>query len=604
MKAKPVFKYLFATSPLSISYGALFLWTLTGPSGEFNVSLFDDAMISMQFAKTFAETGTLSWFPGATPVQGFTNLGFTLWLTILHLTGASFAQIAMTVMVTNFLLLHVTSRIIADIIGIFSKTPTPYRNLTMASVATAQYSLLFWSVRGLEVAFITFLSTLVLRGIIDVTVRARLQLPRLLIPVLAAAAGQLIRQDFVIYVLGASIAPFAFSISRRQIRFLAPLVASIGVLFALITFSYLYFSDPLPNTYYLKSTPRHFWIRFGAGMTTSLKVLPLILLTLLALLVLLRRSREDSSPESSAQRLTAAAGFGFLLLPMAYSTWVGGDAWEWSGHINRFIVPVLPAVVAIAVSILASTPAILSSRSFLKLFSIFALLSGLTGGIITPNLVTPRFIFSDVRALGVVSALAIAMTLSMIMKYLRGATTALLTATLSASLISLGVPAFAGQISPSTLSLGQPLHVGDDQARRVAMEEWSAVLPKDLTFLVTTAGAPSYFLTGKFVDYLGKSDPTVAKGALRPADSFAGSIVDGILHFHPGHNKWDFDYSVREISPDIIVNLWLTSTSERDFLEKNYEFVCLGPNRLRVKKESLEVVLLNDEKLSTCSSSS
>lgn len=603
MKATPAFRYLLATSPLTISYGALFVWTLLGPNGEFTVSLFDDAMISMQFAKTFAETGTLTWFTGATPVQGFTNLGFTLWLTLLHLTGASFAQVAMTVMVSNFLILHVTARIIADIIGIFFKPSTLYRNLTIASVATAQYSLLFWSVRGLEVAFLTLLSTLVLRGLLDMAVRTRLQLPRLLIPVAAAAAGQLIRQDFIIYVVGASFAPFAFSTTRRHLRFMAPLVAATCTLIALITFSYIYFGDPLPNTYYLKSTPRHFWIRFGAGLTSGLKVLPLVLLSLLALFMLLRRNEEDPSRQSFDQRLTAVAGFSFLLLPVAYSTYVGGDAWEWSGHINRFIVPVLPAVVAITASILGSTGTLLSPRSFLKLFGLFALLAGLSGGVITPNLVTPRFIFSDVRALGVVFALVVALMLSLILKHFRGSATGLLAATLSASLISLSVPAFAGQISPSTLSVGQPLHVGDDQARRAAMEEWSAVLPNDLTILVTTAGAPSYFLKGVFVDYLGKSDPTVAKGALMPADAFAGSIIDGILHFHPGHNKWDFEYSVRETSPDIIVNLWLTSTSEQDFLEKNYEYVCLGPNRLRVKRGSLEVVLLNNEKLSTCSSS-
>ena len=603
MTAKSSYKYLLATSPLTISYVVLMIWTLHDPRGGFTASLFDDAMISMQYAKTFSESGTLAWFPGGEPIQGFTNLGYTLWLSVLHLLGASFTQVALIVVVSNFLLLHLTSRIIADIIEAFG-TNHIYRNLTIASFATAQYSLLFWSVRGLEVAFLTYLSTLVLRGVLDITVRNRTELPRIMIPVLAAAAGQFVRQDFLIYVVGASIAPLAYSTTRQRVRSVAPLLAALLVLLALLTFSYVYFGDPLPNTYYLKSTPREFWIRLGAGVTTSLKVVPLLLVIIFAILKFLRATRKDFSCGTSCQRLTAVTAFSFIFFPIAYSTYIGGDAWEWSGHINRFIVPALPAVVAIAASILTPTLTILSARSFLKLFAIFVVLSGLLGGVITPNLVTPRFIFSDVRSLAVVFALFAAMVFSLAMKYIQGTTTAVIAASLSALIVPLNVPAFAGQISPQNLSLGQPLHVGDDQFRRTVMEEWSNVLPEDLTILMTTAGAPSYFLSGTFVDYLGKSDPKVARGALMPADSFAGSLVDGVLHFHPGHNKWDFDYSVREIGPDIIVNLWLTSADERDFLEKNYGFVCLGPNRLRVKKETLEVVLLNNPaKLSDCSSS-
>ena len=46
--------------------------------------LWDDAMISMQYARNLAYGHGLVWNVGGEPVQGFTNLGITLFMAFLH----------------------------------------------------------------------------------------------------------------------------------------------------------------------------------------------------------------------------------------------------------------------------------------------------------------------------------------------------------------------------------------------------------------------------------------------------------------------------------------------------------------------------------------
>ena len=53
------------------------------------------------------------------------------------------------------------------------------------------------------------------------------------------------------------------------------------------------------------------------------------------------------------------------------------------------------------------------------------------------------------------------------------------------------------------------------------------------------AGATPYFCDRPFLDLLGKSDRHIAR--LPPAGPFL-----------PGHNKWDYRYSIGELRPDVV----------------------------------------------------
>ncbi len=67
------------------------------------------------------------------------------------------------------------------------------------------------------------------------------------------------------------------------------------------------------------------------------------------------------------------------------------------------------------------------------------------------------------------------------------------------------------------------------------------------------AGAPAYYSSRAMVDILGKSDAVIA------AEPPKGSLF-------PGLNKWDYDYSVGHLRPDVVVQIWDFNESISDDL--------------------------------------
>ena len=62
-----------------IIYSAQYIWRTSFEIGsERYFSLFDDAMISMRYAHNLAHGFGLVWNPGEAPVEGYTNLLWTI----------------------------------------------------------------------------------------------------------------------------------------------------------------------------------------------------------------------------------------------------------------------------------------------------------------------------------------------------------------------------------------------------------------------------------------------------------------------------------------------------------------------------------------------
>jgi len=74
-------------------------------NGRYYFTLFDDAMISMRYARNLAEGHGLVWNAGQAPVEGYTNLLWTLWMAIVHIAGAPESTISLLVMVSGVLIL-------------------------------------------------------------------------------------------------------------------------------------------------------------------------------------------------------------------------------------------------------------------------------------------------------------------------------------------------------------------------------------------------------------------------------------------------------------------------------------------------------------------
>jgi hypothetical protein len=86
---------------------------------------------------------------------------------------------------------------------------------------------------------------------------------------------------------------------------------------------------------------------------------------------------------------------------------------------------------------------------------------------------------------------------------------------------------------------------------------------------VHAAGQIPYFSERTTIDLLGLNDPIVAKGL-------------GHGEFYPGHNKWDYDYSIGELQPDLIVDNFAPLAS---FMQGNEKYKKLR-NGIYVLKDS------------------
>jgi hypothetical protein len=86
-------------------------------------------------------------------------------------------------------------------------------------------------------------------------------------------------------------------------------------------------------------------------------------------------------------------------------------------------------------------------------------------------------------------------------------------------------------------------HVTDDATHvRYALALRATTAP-DARIAVVWAGALSYFSHRDTVDLLGKSDRVIATGVPHP-------------NFVPGHDKWNYGYSIGRLRPDVVAELW------------------------------------------------
>ncbi len=70
--------------------------------GATTFSLFDDAMISMRYARNLAGGHGLVWNVGDQhPVEGYTNLSWTLWMAALHLLPVPIGWVSLLVVVSG-----------------------------------------------------------------------------------------------------------------------------------------------------------------------------------------------------------------------------------------------------------------------------------------------------------------------------------------------------------------------------------------------------------------------------------------------------------------------------------------------------------------------
>src|SRR3954451_10367493 len=75
--------------------------------GRTYFTLFDDSMISMQYARNFAHGHGLVWNAGE-HVEGYSNFLWTLWMSLVHFVGVDDRYTSLVVMLSGAALLVAT----------------------------------------------------------------------------------------------------------------------------------------------------------------------------------------------------------------------------------------------------------------------------------------------------------------------------------------------------------------------------------------------------------------------------------------------------------------------------------------------------------------
>lgn len=523
---------------LQVVVGAAFIAsTRVVIDGRACFTLFDDAMVSMTYARHFAEGAGLVWNPGGPYVEGYTNFLWTLWMAMIHLTGVPERLVALVVMVSGLSLLTANLVVVWRLARAIAAPPAAARIAVI--VTSLCYPLMFWTLRGMEVGLMALVVDL---AVLQAVAGRTDDRPSGWIFVWMGLAP-LIRPDGIVPALIVAACAAWRCVRAGRFRAAAVLVACpLAVLVAHTLFRWAYYGDLLPNTYYLKVAGIPLADRLARGAATLWETLESNLWVVAALALLVRRDAR------------LAAILGVVIAQVLYSVWVGGDAWEQSHYANRYISVVLPLAVIAAAS--GAWHLFAPARRPI----VRALVAGAIGEVLLSTAASAVFVASPTLSGSAVVAIAViqgltgawflvaAVTVAIERPFwTRWPTRGVVVPVTAALLLTLSVP-FARE-----WLAGQALHVNDDARMMRLGLGLRAVTSPDASIAVVWAGAIPYFSHRRAIDLLGKSDAHVAR--LAPRQPFV-----------PGHDKWDYAYSVGHERPDVIAQTWRATAADRDLI--------------------------------------
>ncbi|UCE93520.1 MAG: hypothetical protein JSV73_12090, partial [Flavobacteriaceae bacterium] len=451
-------------------------------------TLIEDAMISMRYAKHLANGFGLVWNIGEQPIQGFTNLGWTVYMAALHKLPVPESKISLLVMITGGFIL----------IGVACSSYILCKKIDPNSVAAPMivllvtgfyYPLVFWSLRGMEVGLLTLL-ILVLANLV-IRPSKPLGFNKSWFIGIIIFVTILVRFDSIFQVF--LIVLFVFYGTFDWIKgnlFPKSLILIFFILsiLSVLLFQLTYFGSLLPNTYYLKVEGVSLAQRVNVGFQAFVEYASRDIFTLffiaLAGLIFFQDLRKKETWFLLAM----------FLVQIAYSIYVGGDyaepvngGWYVDGA-NRFItqgMPFLFVVYGVVVERIIQRILLATAKQPL-VGSRKTMQAAILVGLITLVIISmkPWFKWSIYNAPGLSSDIRLT-------------------------------------------KVGLAIRENTDERAIIA---------------VHGAGQIPYYSGRKTIDLLGKSDPVIAHGT--PAREF----------FMPGHNKWNYEYSITNFLPDLIAD--------------------------------------------------
>jgi hypothetical protein len=229
--------------------------------------------------------------------------------------------------------------------------------------------------------------------------------------------------------------------------------------------------------------------------------------------------------------------FALLLGQIAYSIFVGGDAWEHNGGANRFIALAMPLFFLLFVQTLDRVQRVILQKKRGEWTQLLG--HAVLGGLVLTSL----FSFNIINENDAV-----------------------------AKWTTLKRPPFVAG-TQRYVTLGLLIQEITDPQARIA---------------VATAGNIIYFAERTGIDMLGKSDKVIARS--QPHES-SGSFNNVDEIFRPGHNKWDYQRSIVELAPDIVAQIWGSSREMAPYLEAGgYEYFEIDGFPLYIRVDSEHVL--------------
>ncbi len=523
-KGRLLFTFVVA---IFLIYAGLFIYRTSFVLGsERYFSLFDDAMISMRYAKNLAEGYGLVWNPGGERVEGYTNPLWVLYMSVLHLLPIAPSKISLIVQLTAAACLAANLYVVRKMALSISDGSEAVS--LGAVVLTASYlPINHWSLQGMEVSVLVLIMSLCLgqaiTGLRDGTFR--------IWPYLLLGASTCVRPDMMVPLGGLMLFLAIADPIHRPRHLVWGSVMLVTFIAAQTAFRLWYFGDLMPNTYYLKLTGYPFTLRISQGIAVLVQFIWKfnILLFVLPFLLAVRRDR----------RILLLLWA--LIVQMLYSVYVGGDAWEYWGGSNRYITIAMPGFF------------ILLSYALYRLSQF----------IISAMHADPRQMATTNGKGAVFPLLMVGALLSVNSIY--------------------GLEALA-----EMLLIKPPLHAGNGEENHEEVEQ--ARLLRHMTtpaatIVVTRAGTIPYFSGRPSIDLLGKTDRHVAHENMRTYAVGWHKFIE----FRPGHMKFDYSYSIGQLQPDVIVQLWRHGEEAQPYLQ-NYRGVRLQGKCIYVRKASSNVL--------------
>jgi peptidoglycan/LPS O-acetylase OafA/YrhL len=517
-------------------------------------------MISMRYARHLADGHGLVWNIGEAPIEGFTNLLWVLWMSVAHAMGLSESKISLFIMLSGVAIMLTTGLVTAKIAR--KITSASWVPVAVLAAVLFDYPLVFWTLRGMEVGalalFVYTLLWLVLENEEEFSLRRTLAMGAL------TAGALLIRSDSVVPV--GLICLYGFLTCSKRWLF-AAIIGTFagGAVGSQTLFRKAYFHESLPNTYFLKLYKIHTLDRVKRGAFVALEVLSLHLALPISIVFAsvppLARLHRRFYEDRQARRLVLLGTL--FVAQIGYATYVGGDAWEWMLYANRYMCIGMPALIVLVAVVLsrvvenASTTSNAEGRAFfVRRLSLGMMVCGLV--LVALNLYAKKFPEQGIAATITFSKVAIAVGGAWLLvgallrlKDLREGVAEGLVAlkrrftsqrtVAAAALVLMALVWLPSHLLPLGRWAAQNAAQYKDEANYTRLGLLiRETTPKSLRMAVAAAGATPYFAQRPTEDLLGKNDRHVAKLAPR-----------GV--FSPGHDKWDYEYSLAERKSDLIV---------------------------------------------------